>query len=206
MEAWHHLHPRGERWAHPVGRPCDWVGQDIKVGAEVPELPEGLALGDGVRRLKSCVEDWPEAQSGEYNPSCCRFPKSCSADSVLNRVYTASMLEDPAPEPEETHQITISIGGAPSPEAVAARPFFEQKTTAPTDAARTVEEWRVTGEPGHGYPTYSFTFSGDRYDNPETSARKFIELHETVTATPWTDGPHLSYRTVTYTAWEGDRG
>lgn len=29
-------------------------------------------------RLKSCVEEWPECSSGEYNPLCCRFPKSCS--------------------------------------------------------------------------------------------------------------------------------
>lgn len=30
------------------------------------------------RRLRSCVERWPECEEGEYNPYCCRFPKSCS--------------------------------------------------------------------------------------------------------------------------------
>jgi hypothetical protein len=25
-----------------------------------------------------CVERWPECHSGDYNPACCRFPKSCS--------------------------------------------------------------------------------------------------------------------------------
>lgn len=29
-------------------------------------------------RLKSCVEEWPECSEGDYNPHCCRFPKSCS--------------------------------------------------------------------------------------------------------------------------------
>lgn len=29
-------------------------------------------------RLKSCVAEWPECAEGEYHPSCCRFPKSCS--------------------------------------------------------------------------------------------------------------------------------
>jgi hypothetical protein len=29
-------------------------------------------------RYPECVERWPECKSGEYNPSCCRFPKSCS--------------------------------------------------------------------------------------------------------------------------------
>lgn len=30
------------------------------------------------RRLLSCIEQWPECHEGEYNPACCRFPKSCS--------------------------------------------------------------------------------------------------------------------------------
>ena len=34
-----------------------------------------------MRRLKSCLEKWPQALvDGEYHPNCCRFPKSCSAD------------------------------------------------------------------------------------------------------------------------------
>lgn len=34
------------------------------------------------RRLPGCVERWPECASGEFDPRCCRFPKSCSADVV----------------------------------------------------------------------------------------------------------------------------
>ncbi len=30
-------------------------------------------------RLRACVESWPECETGAYSPSCCRFPKSCSA-------------------------------------------------------------------------------------------------------------------------------
>lgn len=29
-------------------------------------------------RDPKCVERWPDCCPGEYNPSCCRFPKSCS--------------------------------------------------------------------------------------------------------------------------------
>ena len=29
-------------------------------------------------RLQSCVERWPGCNEGDYNPKCCRFPKSCS--------------------------------------------------------------------------------------------------------------------------------
>lgn len=27
---------------------------------------------------RRCLENWPVAVNGEYHPSCCRFPKSCS--------------------------------------------------------------------------------------------------------------------------------
>jgi len=33
-------------------------------------------------RERSCVENWPGCTSGEYNPACCRFPKSCSVRDV----------------------------------------------------------------------------------------------------------------------------
>jgi hypothetical protein len=67
------------------------------------------------------------------------------------------------------------------------------------------EEWRVTGDPGQGFPPYEFTWSPARNphlgDDPETGARGFIALlqahHET-----WIDGPHLHKRTVTVTDWE----
>lgn len=32
------------------------------------------------RRLRICVERWPACATSEYDPACCRFPKSCSAD------------------------------------------------------------------------------------------------------------------------------
>jgi hypothetical protein len=30
------------------------------------------------RRDAVCVANWPECESGTYDPRCCRFPKSCS--------------------------------------------------------------------------------------------------------------------------------
>jgi hypothetical protein len=32
----------------------------------------------GKRRLRACVEAWPDCWTGGYDPRCCRFPKSCS--------------------------------------------------------------------------------------------------------------------------------
>lgn len=76
-------------------------GQAISHGMDVPagtEVPEGFELGDGVRRDSRCVAEWSACSDGEYNPHCCRWPKSCSATSVPNRVYAAGILE-PASEP-----------------------------------------------------------------------------------------------------------
>lgn len=30
------------------------------------------------RRSRACIEKWPDAEDGDYNPYCCRFPKPCS--------------------------------------------------------------------------------------------------------------------------------
>lgn len=40
-------------------------------------------------RSEACKTVWPECHSGEYDPSCCRFPKSCSAGSVWNEFVPA---------------------------------------------------------------------------------------------------------------------
>ena len=33
-------------------------------------------------RLAACVEAWPDCSTFEYDPRCCRFPKSCSAGDI----------------------------------------------------------------------------------------------------------------------------
>lgn len=40
-------------------------------------------------RLPDCVERWPECRTGDYDPHCCRFPKSCSC-TVYDRDTTAT--------------------------------------------------------------------------------------------------------------------
>lgn len=68
-------------------------------------------------------------------------------------------------------------------------------------------EWRVTGDPGHGFPAYEFVWSRyagpvEHRQNPEAAARAFVGLMHSEDHTPWVDGPHLSRRTVTRTQWE----
>jgi hypothetical protein len=101
----------------------------------------------------------------------------------------------------DADRITISfqVGGQVSPEAAANQHLWEKRAIPAEladDQPRTVEEWRITGDPGHGYPPYRFTFRSDQYQDPEASARKFCEL-----GGDWANGPHLSHRTVTYSAW-----
>lgn len=65
------------------------------------------------------------------------------------------------------------------------------------------EEWRVTGDPGGGFPPESFTWSPvgpPAWEFPESEARNFMRLIESVGG--WPDGPHLHRRTVTVTEWE----
>lgn len=66
----------------------------------------------------------------------------------------------------------------------------------------TFEEWRVTGDPGDGYPPYEFTWSPFRnpqLGEPEACARSFAALVDQHGR--WPDGPHLEHRTVTVTEW-----
>lgn len=66
----------------------------------------------------------------------------------------------------------------------------------------TYEEWRVTGDPGGGFPLYEFTWSPMRNSHlgdPEAGARGFVALIESVGG--WPEGPYLSHRTVTVTEW-----
>lgn len=59
----------------------------IMSGQHWPQKPK--------RRLAGCVARWPEARTGEYDPRCCRFPKSCSAD-----IYDERYVRDYDLEPE----------------------------------------------------------------------------------------------------------
>jgi hypothetical protein len=96
-------------------------------------------------------------------------------------------------------QITVQFQiGRQTEESVRLQRLMKTRSTPITEQApRTVEEWRITGEPGSGYPSYRFTFSSDRYETPQEAARAYVEA-----MTDWDDGPHLEHRTITYTAWE----
>lgn len=72
-----------------------------------------------------------------------------------------------------------------------------------TDEIEEFEEWRVTGDPGHGFPYYGFTWSPDRnpqLGDPETAARTFVAGIAKL-PTRWVDGPHLSMRQVKRSKW-----
>lgn len=91
-----------------------------------------------------------------------------------------------------SHDLTVAWA-IPAPRAREERPVSET----------TFEEWRVTGEPGRGYPPYRFTWTADadsygsQCPDPESAARSFVEA-----VRDWDNGPHLHRRTVTRTEWE----
>lgn len=65
------------------------IAKEVEPGHFQPEPPK--------RRIRACVEAWPEAETGQYDPRCCRFPKSCSATS-----YDPEQVTDEYLEPEVT--------------------------------------------------------------------------------------------------------
>lgn len=46
---------------------------------------------------ETCQDRWPECQAGEYDPRCCRFPKSCSARPADEPVATSVFKDDKRP-------------------------------------------------------------------------------------------------------------
>jgi hypothetical protein len=67
----------------------------------------------------------------------------------------------------------------------------------------TFEEWRVTGHPGQGFPPYEFIWSpliNPQLGDAHEAALAFVE--RIWVRGDWADGPHLSRRTVTLSAWE----
>jgi len=67
------------------------------------------------RRYKACVEAWPECESFGYDPRCCRFPKSCSAEAGPDVPEEA--LEPLAPPvvhlnpPVPRYKLTVEVTG-----------------------------------------------------------------------------------------------
>jgi hypothetical protein len=48
------------------------------------DTPPGMVLDQLAQqdlRASDCIKQWPECESGAYDPRCCRFPKSCSCES-----------------------------------------------------------------------------------------------------------------------------
>ena len=75
-----------------LDRPCDTCG-GTGAGRNRYKCPDCGGTGRHTFVIKvarpqpQCDAAWPEHSVGDYNPSCCRFPKSCSAyESVAHRV------------------------------------------------------------------------------------------------------------------------
>lgn len=67
--------------------------EDSNTGLTWAREAETPAPAERPRRLRACVENWPDAETGAYNPSCCRFPKSCSATVYDEEHVTEADLE-----------------------------------------------------------------------------------------------------------------
>lgn len=57
------------------------------------------ARSEATPRLRECVERWPDCEEGAFNPSCCRFPKSCSC----------TIYDPAAVKPEDLESLSPSL-------------------------------------------------------------------------------------------------
>jgi hypothetical protein len=67
-----------------------------------PTVKDSLTDAEGLdERDPECVANWPDCYEGGYDPSCCRFPKSCSCE-----------VRRPLPGPDNSSAgLTSSPGG-----------------------------------------------------------------------------------------------
>jgi hypothetical protein len=127
------------------------------------------------RRLRSCLEAWPECWEGEYSPSCCRFPKSCSADVYDPRYVTPAHVE------AEDH---FGIKGVPSSSSESSGPVEAETTEQPgavrPDAPPPSIEAKVASFVGGSYPRpASFVDLPPVAPTPETEAADHgLFMHE----------------------------
>lgn len=84
-----------DRWL--VDHDAEVRAAALSVGSGEPyqhlaEKPAPMQLVD--ERDPECVKAWPECASMEYDPACCRFPKSCSAGQI--RLVPVKQEGDPS--------------------------------------------------------------------------------------------------------------
>lgn len=87
-------------WQDPEESPDLWPQSTSDRDKVTCEACRATFTAAPERRLRGCVENWPEAETGAYDPRCCRFPKSCSATVYDKGTVTEEQLE-PSPQPTE---------------------------------------------------------------------------------------------------------
>ncbi len=64
------------------------------------------------RRLRECVDNWPDAETGAYDPRCCRFPKSCSA-TIYDPEHATDADLEPDPRSDTAASRLASLHAQP---------------------------------------------------------------------------------------------
>jgi hypothetical protein len=141
LEATQHAHA-------DVSHLSDAEREQVTQESAMTELPAARAEARHgvVERDPECVANWPDCYEGGYDPSCCRFPKSCSCE-VGNS--SAGLTSSPGGLVERVAKEIASAGGfGGSREARAAirevaawlRRTFPEMRTTPQGVATTLED------------------------------------------------------------------
>lgn len=92
-------------------------------------------------REPDCIENWPECSEGEYNPSCCRFPKSCSVRDVPLTKTVKELLDELQAVCNDT-----SAWYVPGNKVIRILDSLYTYGVKKTDVAVHVERWRAVND------------------------------------------------------------
>ena len=132
------------------------AGELIDQSSDVGPAGEGQSSSSSLR-LRACVEAWPGCFTGGYHPSCCRFPKSCSATVYSEEHLTPDELERiPALVDHSSSQIGSGPGGWSEERIRRARLPWDHPESCPADGMRLIAErdWATRREVGGGYAAW----------------------------------------------------
>jgi len=154
-----------------------------------------------VERDPACVERWPGAASGEFDPRCCRFPKSCSADlpevdpevERLARVCADADAGSPQPHPiDNDRRIVAAVLGD----------LRERYILVPRDGTEVYQQWansrRADGPGPDARPAVD-------EEHADSLRSQWNHLHATVAASKGEEPrpPLRKYvRLTVHTRWE----
>jgi len=169
-------------------------------------MPKELTQKDlSTRRLRSCVMAFPNAETGEHNPRCCRFPKPCSPYGTVE-AYQAGNLTERDIEPPESAPVRFERADKPESDA----PIPRRRDDVFQAEQKTLRQYRV----GHSFRSKMHTEVDLDLERDEQIHRLesfvlqehladdiYIDAHPYTTPKTWWDMFKLTFAATWWLGW-----